>query len=304
MSEYKLLTFQTVDGPRAGILVGDSVYDAAELTGHASDATVLGILEDWDNAGKRLAAAAGTASGGTPVAKTKLRAPVLYPPAIYCAGANYKDHAEEMARLFNRPIEPDPHTQGLKCFFFMKAGRTVVDPNTTAMVSGLSVTLDWELELAAVIGRKATRVSEEAALDYVAGYTIANDLSARDFGKRPHLNENSPFKTDWVSSKNFDDSCPLGPWITPASQIGDAQNLAMKLTVNGVVKQQSNSKNMIYNIREQISHISSRITLYPGDVILTGTPAGVGVARKEFLRAGDVVELTIEKIGVLKTTIG
>ena len=218
MGEYKLLTYEAPAGPRSGILVGETVYDAAEATGHTSDATVLRILEDWDVSSARLTKAADTVAdrAGQPLSQVQLRAPVLYPNAIYCAGANYKDHAEEMARMFNRPMEPDPHTQDLKCFVFIKAGRTVVDPGATIPVSAYSKTLDWELELAVIIGKKATKVTEAAALDYVAGYSIANDLSARDFGKRPHISDMSPFKTDWVSSKNFDYSCPLGPWITPA----------------------------------------------------------------------------------------
>src|SRR5262249_18490701 len=141
--------------------------------------------------------------------------------------------------------------------------------------------------------------SIEKALDYVAGYTIANDLSARDMGRRPHIGDASPFKADWVAHKNFDGSCPMGPWIVPARDIGDPHNLGMKLWVNDVIKQDSNSGQMIFNTNEQISHLSSRITLHPGDVIMTGTPAGVGAARKEFLKAGDTVKLWIEKIGTL-----
>lgn len=305
MNEYKLLTFQVGDTPRAGVFVDGMVHDAAKLTGRPSDTSVLNLLDDWQNARPRLGAAVEAASRevGSPINKVKLRAPVLYPPAIYCAGANYRDHAEEMARLFNRPIEPDPHTQGLGCFFFMKAGRAVTDPGATIEIAPYSKTMDWEIELAAVIGRAATGVSEKDALNYVAGYTIANDLSARDFGRRPVLPDTSPFKTDWLSSKNFNNSCPLGPWITPAEQIADPHNLAMRLTINGVTKQESNTGKMIFNINEQISQLSSRITLYPGDVILTGTPAGVGVARKEFLKAGDVVTCSIEKIGELTSVM-
>jgi hypothetical protein len=159
--------------------------------------------------------------------------------------------------------------------------------------------MDWEVELAAVIGRPAKNVSIERALDYVAGYTIANDLSARDTGRRPAISDTSPFKADWVAHKNFDGSCPMGPWIVPASDIGDPHNLGMKLWVNDVIKQDSNSGQMIFNTNEQIAQLSSRITLHPGDVIMTGTAAGVGAARKEFLKAGDTVKLWIEKISTL-----
>jgi 2-keto-4-pentenoate hydratase/2-oxohepta-3-ene-1,7-dioic acid hydratase in catechol pathway len=157
--------------------------------------------------------------------------------------------------------------------------------------------MDWEVELAAVIGRSAKHVSIEKALSYVAGYTVANDLSARDRGRRPHVPDNSPFKADWVAHKSFDGSCPLGPWIVPASDIRDPQNLAIKLWVNDVLKQDSNTGKMIFNLAEQISHLSARLTLHPGDLILTGTPAGVGAGRGEFLKAGDVVKIEIEGIG-------
>ena len=271
------------------------------LTGHPADQTVLGILADWPAAQARIGKAAGApAVAGQPLAATKLLAPILWPSAIYCAGANYADHAAEMARANSRAIEPDPHTLGLKPWHFIKAGRsTVAGPDETVRITGLSKTMDWEIELAAVIGRAAKDVSLDKALDYVAGYTIANDLSARDMGRRPHVADTAPFKFDWVAHKNFDGSCPLGPSIVPSADIADPQQLGLKLWVNDVLKQDSNTSQMIFTLAEQIAHLSSRITLQPGDVILTGTPAGVGAARPEFLRAGDVVKLWIEDIGTL-----
>lgn len=157
--------------------------------------------------------------------------------------------------------------------------------------------------MAAVIGKPAKDVPEARALDYVSGYLIANDLSARDLGFREPLPPQNPFRTDWLAHKSFDGSCPLGPWIVPASAIGDPQNLGLKLWVNDVLKQDSNTGKMIFTLAEQIAQLSSRITLYPGDVILTGTPAGVGAGRGEFLKPGDVVTLWIEKIGTLTNTM-
>jgi 2-keto-4-pentenoate hydratase/2-oxohepta-3-ene-1,7-dioic acid hydratase in catechol pathway len=301
MPGYKLLTYQAASGPRAGVLVNDTVHDAAELTGQAGDATVLGILEDWASAQKRLRDAAGKADGGKgqPLTNVKLRAPILWPSTIYCAGANYADHVLEMAKRHNRPVEPDPHTLGLKAWHFIKAARSIADPDATIAVSHYSQQMDWEVELAAVIGRPAKDVPEERALDYVAGYTIANDLSARDQGRRPHISDTSPFKADWTRHKSFDGSCPLGPWITPAEFIRDPHDLAMKLWVNDVIKQDSNSGQMIFNIKEQIARLSTSMTLHPGDLILTGTPAGVGAGRGEFLKAGDTVKIWIEEIGEL-----
>jgi 2-keto-4-pentenoate hydratase/2-oxohepta-3-ene-1,7-dioic acid hydratase in catechol pathway len=297
---YRLVTYAADSGPRAGLVIGEEVLDAAALTGNAGDATVLGILEDWPAAQARLAKAAATPGKGRALADVRLLAPIRWPSAIYCAGANYADHAAEMARAQNRPPPPDPHTLGLKPWHFIKAGRsTLAAPGETVAITGLSQTMDWEIELAAVIGRPAKNVSLADALEHVAGYTIANDLSARDMGRRTGVPEDSPFKFDWVAHKNFDGACPLGPWIVPVGDIPDPQSLGLKLWVNDVVKQDSNTGKMIFSIAEQIAHLSSRITLNTGDVVLTGTPSGVGAARKEFLKAGDEVKLWIEHIGTL-----
>jgi 2-keto-4-pentenoate hydratase/2-oxohepta-3-ene-1,7-dioic acid hydratase in catechol pathway len=305
MAEYKLATYQSADGARAGLVLEDRIFDVARITRNAAYADMLGILEDWraaQRALRRVLANAGRSKDkGLPLKRTRLLAPVRWPSAIYCAGANYADHAAEMAGHMNRPPDPDPHSQGLKAWHFLKASRTVADSGATVKISGVSDEVDWEVELAAVIGRKAKNVTQDKALSYVAGYTAANDLSARDRGRRANISETSVFKSDWTKHKSFDGSCPLGPWIVPASEIGDPQNLGLKLWVNGTLKQDSNSSNMIFNVAEQIERLSNAMTLYPGDLILTGTPAGVGAARGEFLKPGDVVEIWIEKIGTLTT---
>jgi 2-keto-4-pentenoate hydratase/2-oxohepta-3-ene-1,7-dioic acid hydratase in catechol pathway len=306
MAGYRLASYQSTQGPRAGIVVAETLFDAAELTGEPGYATTLGILADWPRAQAMLAAALGKAAPGTramPLQQARLRAPVLWPSAIYCAGANYSDHAAEMARRANRPLEPDPKSLGLKPWFFIKASRAVTDPEATVTASHYTKKLDWEAELAAVIGRPAKNVAVAQALDYVAGYTIANDLSARDRSRREKVSETSAFRSDWTSQKSFDGSCPLGPWIVPAQDIPDPQNLAIKLWVNDVLKQDSNTGKMIFNIAEQIAHLSAGMTLHPGDVILTGTPAGVGTARGEFLQPGDAVRIEIERIGTLSNKI-
>ncbi len=303
MASYFLVSFRSPKGPRAGVVVGEQVFDAATLTRNAAYATVLGILNDWKRAETAIRRAAASAAKrkakGQPLSRLRLLAPVLWPSAIYCAGANYTDHMLEMARLQNIPPAPDPHEVGLKPWHFIKAPRTVVGDKATVKLPATSKAVDWEAELGAVIGRTAKNVPLEKALDYVAGYTIANELSARDLGRRPQLPDQSPFKFDWVGQKCFDDACPLGPWIVPARDIKDPQRLGIKLWVNGVLKQDSNTSQMIFSLAEQLSHLSSRITLHPGDIILTGTPAGVGAARKEFLKRGDVTKVWIEGIGTL-----
>ncbi len=303
MASYKLVTYQSEKGPRAGVVVDGKVFDAAALTRKAAYATMLDILNDWSSAKALLKKAADSAGKSKlksrPLGKTRLLAPVLYPSAIYCAGANYTDHMLEMAKLQGIPPAPDPHEVGLKPWHFIKASRTVTGDRATVKLPASSKAIDWEAELGAVIGKKAKNVPLNKALSHVAGYTIANELSARDLGKRPQLPDSSPFKYDWVGQKCFDDACPIGPWIVPASDIKDPQALAMKLWVNDVIKQDSNTSDMIFNLAEQIEQLSSRITLYPGDIILTGTPAGVGAARREFLKAGDTTKVWIEGIGTL-----
>jgi 2-keto-4-pentenoate hydratase/2-oxohepta-3-ene-1,7-dioic acid hydratase in catechol pathway len=307
---YKLLTYQAGRDARAGVLVAEQVFDAAKLTGTAAHATVLGVLNDWPKANRLLAQAAKRIAGGksrvkgTPLARAKLLAPILYPGAIFCAGANYRDHAEEMARVQGVPLEKDQRELGLSPWHFIKTARaSVVGPDTKVKLPAYSQMIDWEVELAAVIGRPAKNVSAERALDHVAGYTIANDLSARDNGRRPHLPDSSPFKFDWLGQKCFDGSCPLGPWITPASEIRDPQTLGMKLWVNDELMQDSNTSRMIFSTAEQIAQLSTRVTLQPGDLVLTGTPAGVGMARRRFLKPGETVRLWIEKIGELRNTL-
>jgi len=264
---YKLATYRTSEGPRAGIVIGNEVFDAARLTGKATYATVAGILADWKAAEgalrKATAGAAKSRAKRQPLAKTKLLAPVSHPPTIFCAGANYADHAAAMARKQGMPEPADPHEQGLKPWHFIKAARTLADPDATIKATHYAKELDWEIELAAVIGRPAKDVPKEKALSYVAGYTAANDLSARDRGRRHGVEATSFFKMDWSKHKSFDGSCPLGPWIVPASDVADPQNLDLKLWVNGELKQDSNTHKMLFTLAEQIEQLSINMTLHP-----------------------------------------
>jgi 2-keto-4-pentenoate hydratase/2-oxohepta-3-ene-1,7-dioic acid hydratase in catechol pathway len=304
MTGYRLASYQAANGPRAGIIIGDAICDAATLTQRPSYASVLAVLEDWPRAADviQTAVSAGP-TGGWPLAEAHLRAPLLWPGAIYCAGANYRDHAVEMAKRLGRPLDPDPKANGGRPWHFLKAPRTVSDPGASIAATAYSKKLDWEVELAAVIGRPVKDIPVERALDCVAGYTCANDLSARDLSRRTEASEKSPFHHDWTGQKSFDGACPLGPWIVPADDIPNPQNLFLKLWVNDVLKQDSNTSEMIFTLADQITQLSRGMTLYPGDVILTGTPAGVGTGRGEFLNAGDVVKIEIERIGTLTNRI-
>lgn len=282
------------------------VLDAVELTGTRADTTIDTLLADWPAAEHRIrdALASGRDASRLPLSGVTLLPPVPMRAAIYCAGANYYGHAKEMADYAGRPAPADPRTSGGQPWHFLKApGTTVGDGATVTIPAAAPTTLDWEVELAAVIGAEARNVSAADALDYVAGYTVANDLSARALLWREGLATASPFRADWMSHKNFDGSCPIGPWLVPAADISDPQHLGLGLRVNGADMQGDNTSDMIFTVAEQIAHLSSLITLHPGDVVLSGTPGGVGSVRGQFLAAGDVVEAWVEGIGTLTTRI-
>ncbi len=302
---FRLLTCSRQGKPVGAVAIAGLAYDLADV--RPATPTVLEVLNDWVAAKIDLRALAAaphmrTAFQGRPVDGLQYMAPVLYPNAIYCAGANYKDHVAEMARAFKLPTEPDPHQTGTPPWCFIKSARnTLAGHQAVIKLPAYSKTVDWELEVALVIGRTCKDVEEKDALDYVAGYSIANDLSARDFLRRPTVkpNSGSPFEYDWVSHKNWDGSCPMGPWIVPREDIADPANMALKLWVNDTLMQDSNTSQIIFTDAELVSFLSKRLTLYPGDVIITGTPAGVGTPRGIFLKPGDIVRIEVEGVGTL-----
>jgi 2-keto-4-pentenoate hydratase/2-oxohepta-3-ene-1,7-dioic acid hydratase in catechol pathway len=290
-----IFAYHSPAGPRSGLKIADQLYDLARLTGVEADAAPSNLIADW-------AAAAGRIRAAKPMADARLDDVALLAPlpdagSIYGAGANYQDHALEMSGGSEAP------PKGERSWHFMKSAHTVVGPGATVERPSASLKLDWEVELAAVIGRSGKDIALGDALDHVAGYTVAIDLSARDLSRRSDMSDQSPFKMDWVAHKNFDGACPLGPWIVPAWAMGDPQKLRLYLSVNGVMKQDSDTSHMIFSLAEQIRDISSRITLRPGDIILTGTPAGVGNKRGEFLQPGDQVVAGVDGIGEIAIAI-
>jgi 2-keto-4-pentenoate hydratase/2-oxohepta-3-ene-1,7-dioic acid hydratase in catechol pathway len=257
--------------------------------------SVAALFEDWERHGpqlERLAASCSAGAGLSP-ADVRLLAPLRYPGKILCAGANYYDHLAEMGM-------PGAKKEDQRLFFFMKPPRNaVVGPGATVHMPIGTKAFDWEIELAAVIGKTARNVRVEDALSHVAAYTVAIDFSARDHNRAPE----TFYKLDWVAGKANDTCCPLGPRVVPATAIADPQNLSLKLWVNGELKQDGRSSQMIFSIAEQIATASRIMTLDPGDVLLTGTPAGVGVPKQTFLKVGDQVDAEIEGIGRLSVTI-
>jgi 2-keto-4-pentenoate hydratase/2-oxohepta-3-ene-1,7-dioic acid hydratase in catechol pathway len=303
MFQFALATILTGGAPRAAVIASGKAIDIAEATGDEKHADALFVIESWVALMPRLAEIALTSKAGRDVSGLRFGPPVVRPGAIYCAGANYADHAAEMAIAKGQPVPPDPHDLGLHSWHFIKTMHCLTGAGEPVRMHRHAQKIDWEAELAVVIGRKGSNVPQASARDHVMGYTVANDLSARDLATRSKMPDGSSFRFDWVSHKNWDGSCPIGPWIVPAHDIADPQALDIALSVNGVVKQQSNTREMIFNIAEQIADLSRNVTLWPGDIILTGTPAGVGAGRGEFLAPGDVVRVTIQNIGELTTTL-
>jgi 2-keto-4-pentenoate hydratase/2-oxohepta-3-ene-1,7-dioic acid hydratase in catechol pathway len=304
-SEYRLLSYIDGGTTKAGVLVDDRIVPAASLLPGADveSNSVLGLLRSWDAVHPRLHAAAQKVrpADGISLADAKLQAPILYPGALFCAGANYWDHLEEMAEIAKRVTGKAPAmTKAKDPYFFMKTtAGSIIGTGTPARLPPFSHQVDWEAELGVVIARPTRNISEDRALDAIAGYLIVNDLSARDLMKR----EGSPFGMDWIGQKCFEDAAPMGPWFTPAAYIADPNNMPIKLWVNGVLKQNSNTSRLVHNIAEQIAYLSRHFTLNPGDVIATGTPAGVGMPRGEFLKAGDEVRIDVGGCGTLTNTM-
>lgn len=217
--------------------------------------------------------------------EVKVEAPVPKPGKIICVGHNYRDHILEMGRELPKfPV------------VFAKFPNTVIGPEDDIPFYPISEQLDYEAEFAFVIGRQARNVSREEALHYVAGYTIANDVTYRDIQRRT---------LQWLQGKTVDGSLPMGPWLVTSDELENPSGLEMVLTVNGEERQRSNTENLVFDVQRLVEFASHLMTLEPGDVILTGTPGGVGFARdpQTFLKDGDVVRIEIDKIGALENKV-
>lgn len=293
---WSLATVDRAGTAIACLEVGDAAYalePSLARVGLAGMTRVIDLFGDWDRSRAALDRAAGLVDEADRVAFDRRLAPLLYPGKILCAGANYFDHLAEMGM-------PGAKKEEQRLFFFMKPPRNAIvgEGPTVHMPIGTRA-FDWEIELAAVIGRTARNVSPETALDHVAAYTVSVDFSARDHNRAPE----TFYKLDWVAGKANDTCCPIGPRLVPASTFADPQAIGLKLSVNGEVKQNGSTADMIFSIAEQIAIASRIMTLDPGDLILTGTPAGVGVPKQTFLKVGDRVDAEIEAIGRLSVTI-
>jgi 2-keto-4-pentenoate hydratase/2-oxohepta-3-ene-1,7-dioic acid hydratase in catechol pathway len=287
-------TIASRSGDRAAIILSDGTIGMVETLVPHGPADVLGVLDAGVALWSALAEAARVGRGGARPADTRLRAPIPRPRRnVMCVGWNYSDHITETAGL-GAPTSPVPEWPTL----FSKNPRTVIGTGDAVWhPAPYSDELDWEVELAAVIGRAGRDITERDGLAHVFGYTIANDVSVRDVQTR--------HGKQLFRGKNFDTHLPLGPWIVTADEIGDAHALRITSRVNGVTKQDSNTRHMVFKLPRLIRDLSAGAELEPGDVVLTGTPSGVGFGRdpKEYLKVGDVVEVEIERIGTLRNSI-
>jgi 2,4-diketo-3-deoxy-L-fuconate hydrolase len=278
----KLIRWGAEGSEKTGVIIGDNWYDTSAMGLDYNEAFFanegLAQLAQFikDNEGKL-----------EQISKEeRLGSPIARPSKIVCIGLNYVDHARETNA--NIPAEP---------IIFMKSTTAMVGPNDDIIIPRNAVKTDWEVELAVVIGKKASYVEEADALDYVAGYALHNDVSEREF----QIERGGT----WDKGKGCDTFAPIGPFLATPDEVGDVDNLRLWLTVNGETMQDGNTKDFIFNVPNVVSYVSQFMTLLPGDVISTGTPAGVGLGFKPpiYLKPGDVVELGIDNLGVSKQQV-
>jgi len=279
----KLVTFTHDSRTCAGALVDDGVVDFTATDASLPD-SMLELLQGGDDLMQRARAAAASASGGIPLDDVTLEAPIPRPGKALAIGLNYRDHAAET----NQELPKHP-------IVFAKVTTCITGPGKPIHVPRVSHYVDWEGELCFVIGKTARYVAKEQAFDYVAGYMIGNDVSVRDW--QSHA-------ATWTTGKGFDTHGPTGPWLVTRDEV-DPGHLRVRTWVNDDLKQDSNTEQLIFDVPTLVEYLSTAFTLEPGDVVFTGTPSGVGVARnpREFLKHGDTVRIEIDGLGVLENPI-
>lgn len=315
MTRFELGTFSDGGDPFAGIVVDGHVAPLARVLGDSSAVSMLAILDLWAEVLPVLAAFAESpdpALARTAVGDLHVHAPIQ-PRQVFCAGANYRTHVVDLAidsgvapdgldaagrrawaeeMMDRRAREGDPYV-------FTKPVSSIAGPHDPIVIPATTNKLDWELELAVVIGRTCHRVPRAEAMDVVAGYTVANDLSARDLIPRTDY---AMLGTDWLRGKGQPGFLPLGPTIVPAASVPDPYDLQLTLTVGDRVMQDESSADMLFRIDRLIEYLTTYVTLFPGDLLLTGSPAGNGTHHGRFLQPGDVMTGAIAGIGVQRAT--
>lgn len=285
----KLANYEKDGFVRAGIVKGDSIYEIPQDAESAAISSVDQILEESLLEAVRREEARITGGHGTPLAAARLRSPVIYPEKIILVAVNYGAHGKE------ENLKPPPYP-----YLFAKYRNALLGPGEPIVVPRASAKVDWEVELAVVIGREGKDIPRERAYEHVAGYTVANDVSFRDL----QMQRIESLGMNWIKGKSLDASFPLGPWLVTRDEIPDPHDLAISLTVNGVQKQSSSTSDLLIKVDELVAYASLGMTLKPGDIISTGTPSGVGHATGgPYLKDGDVVEATVAGIGTLRNPV-
>lgn len=307
MNWIALASYRNGAQRKPAIVLDEKLYDLEQAVGAGLPAAkaewrahdgVRAMLDDWPRASAWLHEATPVAvrlaaSGAIkPVTGQAGVAPPYVPSRIFCAASNFVEHANEMGTELAAKAQSKP-------YMFLKLSNTVAGDGDVVQMPPETKMLDWEVELAAVIGKRCRRISVAEALDAIACYTVINDISARDLNMRSDY----PFKFDWFQGKCHDTFAPIGPWLVPSWQIPDPQSVRLRLDVNGKTMQEDSTANMIWTVAEQVSYLSSIVTLEPGDMIATGTPTGVGMGRGIYLADGDKLETSIEGIGKLSNQV-
>lgn len=274
----KLATY-TADGQtRTGIVVDDRIIDTGV------EGTMIDLIRDWDTLKPQLEAKAA-AGGGVPLSSVKLEAPVQRPGKIFAIGLNYADHIEE-----SKMGTPERQV------WFTKAQTSVNGPYDPILIARGTMTPDYEAELVAIIGKGGKHVSAGDAPAAIFGYCVGNDMTERVWQHAV---------PQWSLGKSFDTHAPMGPWIVTADELGDPHGLGIRCFVNGEKRQDSNTQHLVFNVWQQVEHLSQAMTLEPGDALFTGTPGGVGAAMdpRRFLAPGDVVRIEIDRLGHIEGTM-
>ncbi|MFD9903093.1 fumarylacetoacetate hydrolase family protein [Streptomyces sp. NPDC059063] len=309
---FALGTFSLADGPPfPGLVAGERVLDLSRTLTRAP-ADLRAILEVWEEALPLLRSLAdATGRAGTPLAELRVHAPVT-PRQLFQSGANYRRHVIDLELAHRSPDDPRPADEARAevaalmdrraredlPYVFTGLPSALTGPYDDVVLPGWCEQPDWELELAAVIGRPAYRVSTEEALAHVAGYTIANDLTDRAAVFRRDL---PTIGTDWLRAKNAPGFTPLGPYLVPAGFVTDPGDLRITLKLNGATMQDESTKDMLFDVARLVAYASQSARLLPGDVLLTGSPAGNGLHWGRLLRDGDVMEGSITGLGAQRT---
>ncbi|MFW6061686.1 MAG: fumarylacetoacetate hydrolase family protein [Planctomycetota bacterium] len=297
----KLATYRTKLGDSYGVVVDDGLIDVRAAWGHAPP-TLLAALQAGGDA---LGEIQRRTAGREPTARlddVHLLAPIPHPPKVIGLAGNYVEHHREFDRGQDLPDDPRRKTTPRP---FLMPHTAVTGPDTQIPWPAYSEEIDYEVELAAIIGRPCKSVPPEQAAEYVAGYTIANDVSARSVTHADGREQRpkDPF-FDWLHGKWADNFCPLGPWMVTADEIGDPQDLTLQTYVDGELRQDACTDQMIFSVYDLVAFCSQLMTLTPGDVIATGTPSGVGKATGKLLTGGSEIRCRIDRIGELANTLG